>query len=272
MTDLRINYNEEMVGANHPTKQDTLNRLALEEHHTDGVHKYGAGWLRGLAVRYKDADGVTVTPGEIAIHDGESPKTYRLDEQTDKIHGLTGGPKTAYVYVQPAGSGRVLSASDISVSDAPPVLDAAKHGWYHPTEPSRRFVGSFAMDGSNDVLPFDRDASGTRSDFRSTYTTVNNMPGDGDWHSLNLGAFVPHIDGAVAFIRVSDVYDSASSGTAVRKGGVNGTGHALTQVTVSGPYAQVRSSVQVNADGEASYQHPVGGRASIYIQGYQEPR
>jgi len=39
MADQRIQYTEEMVGAGHPTKSDTLNRLSLVEHNTDGTHK-----------------------------------------------------------------------------------------------------------------------------------------------------------------------------------------------------------------------------------------
>ena len=39
MADQRIQYTEEMVGANHPSKSDTLNRLTLVEHDTDGTHK-----------------------------------------------------------------------------------------------------------------------------------------------------------------------------------------------------------------------------------------
>lgn len=38
MTDLRIKYNEEMVGADHPSKADTINRLALSEHDSEGAH------------------------------------------------------------------------------------------------------------------------------------------------------------------------------------------------------------------------------------------
>lgn len=40
MTDLRIQYSEEVVGAGHPTKGDTLNRLTAVEHNSDGTHKY----------------------------------------------------------------------------------------------------------------------------------------------------------------------------------------------------------------------------------------
>lgn len=39
MADQRIQYTEEMVGAGHPTKADTLNRHMLVEHNTDGSHK-----------------------------------------------------------------------------------------------------------------------------------------------------------------------------------------------------------------------------------------
>ena len=39
MTDVRIQNTEEMVGAGHTTKSDTLNRMMLIEHNTDGTHK-----------------------------------------------------------------------------------------------------------------------------------------------------------------------------------------------------------------------------------------
>ena len=38
MADQRIHYNEQLVGAGHPTKTDTINRLALIEHNNDGTH------------------------------------------------------------------------------------------------------------------------------------------------------------------------------------------------------------------------------------------
>jgi hypothetical protein len=39
MSDQRIQSTEEMVGAGHATKSDTLNRLTLVEHNNDGTHK-----------------------------------------------------------------------------------------------------------------------------------------------------------------------------------------------------------------------------------------
>lgn len=38
MADQRIQATENMIGANHPTLTDTLNRLTLVEHNTDGTH------------------------------------------------------------------------------------------------------------------------------------------------------------------------------------------------------------------------------------------
>ena len=38
MADLRPQYNEEAVGANHPTKEDVINRAWNVEHEEDGTH------------------------------------------------------------------------------------------------------------------------------------------------------------------------------------------------------------------------------------------
>lgn len=51
-TDQRIQYTEQMVGASHPTKSDTLNRLTLIEHNTDGTHK--SITLNGKRLNYDD--------------------------------------------------------------------------------------------------------------------------------------------------------------------------------------------------------------------------
>jgi len=39
MDDLRPQWNEEAVGANHPTKDDVINRAWDVEHEMDGTHK-----------------------------------------------------------------------------------------------------------------------------------------------------------------------------------------------------------------------------------------
>jgi hypothetical protein len=52
--DQRIQYNEYMVGANHPTETDTLNRLSQVEHNTDGTHKAITNTAAGLTAQYVD--------------------------------------------------------------------------------------------------------------------------------------------------------------------------------------------------------------------------
>lgn len=62
MADQRAQYNEEAVGANHPTKADVINRLALVEHGTDGVH--GATARQSMNAQpggsYELTDGATI--------------------------------------------------------------------------------------------------------------------------------------------------------------------------------------------------------------------
>ncbi len=56
MADQRIQFTELMVGAGHPTKADTLNRLALVGHNTDGSHK---AWVDVKEAYGAVGDGVT---------------------------------------------------------------------------------------------------------------------------------------------------------------------------------------------------------------------
>ena len=68
MADLRIRYDELMVGANHPSKTDTLNRLAIVEHNSDGTHarltRVTDPWLD---VRAHGAVGDGVTDDTVAV-------------------------------------------------------------------------------------------------------------------------------------------------------------------------------------------------------------
>lgn len=72
MADQRVQYNEVPVGANHPSKADTLNRLALIDHNTDGTHKNlnlsgelvlgGNFAITGLSGIYQDTTLIFVLP------------------------------------------------------------------------------------------------------------------------------------------------------------------------------------------------------------------
>ena len=81
MADQRIQCSEEMVGAGHPTKQDTLNRLMLVEHENDGTHK--SGIIHG----FEPTDSPEfVTVKLSGLSDGVIP--YNVDAAT----GLADGP------------------------------------------------------------------------------------------------------------------------------------------------------------------------------------
>lgn len=65
MADQTIVYTEEMVGSGHPTKADTLNRLALVAHNTDGTTKMKLGtFTRDMTAASGDVayTGVGFTP------------------------------------------------------------------------------------------------------------------------------------------------------------------------------------------------------------------
>lgn len=59
MADQRILYTEQLVGSGHPTKADTINRLALVEHNADGTHKPFIDPYRDPRADGASGDGVT---------------------------------------------------------------------------------------------------------------------------------------------------------------------------------------------------------------------
>ena len=59
--DQRILYTEEMVGATHPTKSDTLNRLAIVDHGNDGQHTLAGYQGSAYAADAEASDTYVVT-------------------------------------------------------------------------------------------------------------------------------------------------------------------------------------------------------------------
>lgn len=87
MSDLRIQYDEEMVGASHPTKDDTLNRLALVEADTDGH-----GTQRFLKVR---ASAPATAAGEGVLYaktaGGAAELFYRGEDDGQEVQLTAAG-------------------------------------------------------------------------------------------------------------------------------------------------------------------------------------
>lgn len=94
MADQRILYTEEMVGATHPTKADTLNRLALIDHNSDGTHKWMPATTKML---FKQAAAPTGWTVDDSIQDN-SMVVYRRSAS----YGADGGSQSPVSMTTPA--------------------------------------------------------------------------------------------------------------------------------------------------------------------------
>lgn len=63
MADERLQHTEQMVGAGHATKTDTLNRLTLIEHNSDGTHKEPLASLNSNFLVEHNSDGTHMSSG-----------------------------------------------------------------------------------------------------------------------------------------------------------------------------------------------------------------
>ena len=90
MADQRIQATEDMVGAGHATKTDTLNRLAVVEHENDGTHKQAT----------MEAQATPATPatdhGMVYFKlVGGVPELHVLDDEGNETQITTGGTVNA---------------------------------------------------------------------------------------------------------------------------------------------------------------------------------
>ena len=132
MADQTIKATEEMVGSGHPTKADTLNRLTLVEHNTDGTHDYASAaeiiagteaakviapdqlLLAGIGVpgNWKQTTGTfTATPAS----------TSTITMTTDMTASIKAGMSLKYVIAAVTYYGRVaaIAANLLTVNGAP---------------------------------------------------------------------------------------------------------------------------------------------------------
>lgn len=269
MTEMIIQYNEEMVGANHPTKSDTLNRALLVEHNEKGTHQHYRGWRRGLQIQYKDADEIYVGAGEVSLDDGTTPRTYTLAAQTAKAHAITGGPKVVYVYVDPPASGTSLAAENIVLDDTVPAWNEGKHGWYHPTNTDQRWLEqAFAIDASNNVLKFVSSAEGKGIYWVSAVLII--AAGNAvTWTEVDLSSYVPAIEGVRATVPVRLLYQTANSIAYLRTKGTSGNGWNVAQVHSSGRTDSSLPVIPVDSAGKLQYLlSNSGAELNIYVGGW----
>jgi hypothetical protein len=143
---MRIQCNEEMVGAGHPTKADTLNRLVLVEHNTDGTHlSKSLGYLSRVHIYKSNTTQITLAPLAADI----GGLIYTLDAATAKtISASAGTQHWEYLYAEAPSSGLTLSASEITHSATAPAYSAAYKGWY---DGDKRCIGVVPVSAANQV-------------------------------------------------------------------------------------------------------------------------
>ncbi|MBI5599653.1 MAG: hypothetical protein HY890_07955 [Deltaproteobacteria bacterium] len=95
MPDQRIQSTEKMVGAGHPSLSDTLNRLALVEHNSDGTHNPALIPLSQKAA----ANGVASLDANGTIPDAQIPAAIARDSEVTTAvsnHEAAADPHTGY--------------------------------------------------------------------------------------------------------------------------------------------------------------------------------
>jgi microcystin-dependent protein len=147
MTQQTINYNEKIVGANHPTLSDTVNRALLIQHNSTGGHAL-IGTMFGLDISIKDADEFYVDGGMIDL----SGEMHIVSTQLTKtVTGLSVST-TYHIYVKPPATGLALSATEVEYTTTAPTRDADKAAGYHGTNTTWRWIGWVRTDGSGNLV------------------------------------------------------------------------------------------------------------------------
>ncbi len=120
MADQRIQSTERMVGAGHATLADTLNRLALVEHNTDGTHKNTAVVLAG---EKGAVNGVAQLDASGTVPDAQIPALIARDtEVTAAITTHEAGADPHAAYQKESEKGAVNGYAGLDASALVPLI------------------------------------------------------------------------------------------------------------------------------------------------------
>lgn len=165
MPDQRVQWTDELVGANHATKTDTVNRLALIEHNNDGSHKAANIYTDLITkrpwvdVRAFGATGDGITDDTDALQDAINwAATYGLNVYA---------PEGVYKFTR---------------------LYFYYHATYNPGWPSAAAsAGRLTIFGDGAASEIDKSSGGRRTILESTDSTgpAFDVNGDGISHALN---------------------------------------------------------------------------------------
>lgn len=125
MADQRLQYNEYVIGAGHPSLTDTANRLALVEHQTDGTHKVITINLDTTdKAIYIDHDDTGTNPSIDIDRDGNNAGVvYGL--QINVANAGAGSACGLYVATGYVGIGSISAAARLRVSGSVTAVGAA---------------------------------------------------------------------------------------------------------------------------------------------------
>lgn len=109
-----IVYTESMVGSGHPTLSDTLNRLTLVDHETDGTHSTAIIDTTHFKANIVDTDGTLAANSDLRLATQKATKTY-VDTKTAAATAALIPATTALIFVQaapPSGWTKVVTNND----------------------------------------------------------------------------------------------------------------------------------------------------------------
>jgi hypothetical protein len=254
MADLRIQYDEEMVGAGHPTKEDTLNRLVLAEHNHDGTHRNSPrGLLSGLECEYASASSVKLGPGCVEIGGGLFYAPAPLTKS-----GLTGLTADTWHYLMASApaAGQELSAAELSVQTAAPSFDGAKNGWYSG---AKRCIGFFLTNGGG-ILGFFT-SGGWWMPMVPLYM-VNGSPGSG-WTSV--GANAPALGRLLLAVTASHDRSGGVAALQLRPGGSTYSDNPPIWVSRDNGYDRGEGSAMAATDAGGNLDYAIGNCNSLLL-------
>ncbi len=264
MSDQRIQYDEEMVGAGHPTKSDTLNRIMLVDHENDGSHRY-LGLRRGMDFEYASASSISMAAGFVEING----QVCTLEAAaTLTLSGISASEKR-FLYFSVPSRGTTLSASEFSHSTTAPSRDHAKGGGWYDASGDKRCVGWIPVDDSGDLRPV-RVAGGWMYFEDGYFMLTTNSPAT-SFTAYSLGAGAAGLGVVTKALVRAQVYhvSTASVTMQVRSGGASISDTTYTNIAqqhAAGAAGRGEGVYQTNASDQLEYMATSGSTIAWWLK------
>lgn len=228
------------------------------------VQATSVGVISGARIVYNSTALVDVEAG-LVIEVGGVLRTLAATVQV--AHGKSDSTaEMVYIYVDPdAGSGGTspaLNVNNFVVDTTAPTYDAAKRGYYHPSNTDQRYLGGRPVNASDEWAIFSISSDG-RECFLSLGVTgalINNAT-NANFADVDASIYIPNIENVLATVNVIHLAHTGS--IYVRKNGESGDGTFIVATAGFGSYC----TVPVDSNGIFEYKDG-SGQEYIYIQGF----